>query len=90
MTYTAWNGMEFETEDMVDLIQQTLQFMKREYRKDWLEGFPSIRIDEDGYYSVEHMSDKDITELFEAMVDSDTIDLADFFEDESTSIYGGW
>ena len=89
MTYTAFNGMKFDTDDMIDLIQETLQHMKKEYRKDWLEGFPDIKI-VDGFYSVKHMNDEDITELFEAMVDSDEIDLTDFYEDESMLIYGGW
>ena len=88
-TYEAYNGMRFDQDQMRDLVEETLQYMKKEYRTDWLEAYPEIKR-KDGFFTVEDMSDKEVYQIFEEMVDGDTIDLAEDFIDESTSIYGGW
>ena len=78
-TYVAYNGMRFSTEDMKEHIEQTLQFMRKKDREEMIDGY-NIYKDADGYYTTDGLSEKEITEYFELLIDCDYIDLSDFMD----------
>ena len=78
MSYTAYNGMRFSTEDMKDHIEQTLQFMRKSDALEITEGYNIPK--ENGYYTTDKLSDKAVQEFFELLIDCDYIDLSDFMD----------
>ena len=79
MNYTAYNGMRFTTEDMKEHIESTLQFMRKKDREEMIDGY-NIYKNENGYHTTDKLSEKEITEYFELLIDCDYIELSDFMD----------